>query len=74
MKKLWGKLTLAKNTVGGSLGNYFNLLISSSHKFELTSLGKRKSVRGLNETSKIFGPSGEQERLNCWLKNRLKKV
>ena len=74
MKKLWGKLTLAKNTVGGNSDNYFNFSISSSHNVELISLGKRKSVRGLNETSKIFGPSGEQERLNCWLKNRLKKV
>ena len=30
--------------------------------------------RGERLTSQTFGPSGMQERLNCWLKNLLMKV
>ena len=30
----------------------------------------RQSPRGERETEPIFGPSGMQERLNCWLKKR----
>mgnify|MGYP002512407217 CR=1 FL=1 len=36
--------------------------------------GILQSPLGLNEILPTFGPSGKQERLNCWLKNRLKKV
>ena len=34
------------------------------------SLGMRQSPRGERATEPIFGPSGRQERLNCWEKNR----
>jgi len=38
------------------------------------SLGIRQSPRGLRETLPTFGPSGRHERLNCWLKKRLRNV
>lgn len=37
----------------------------------LASLGIRKSPLGERETDPTFGPSGRQERLNCWEKKRL---
>ncbi len=38
------------------------------------SLGIRQSPRGLREMLPTLGPSGRQERLNCWLKKRRKNV
>ena len=38
--------------------------------FTLASLGSLKSPLGDTATLPTFGPSGRQERLNCWLKNR----
>ena len=38
------------------------------------SLGIRQSPRGLIEILPTLGPSGKQERLNCWLKKRRQKV
>ena len=38
------------------------------------SLGMRQSPRGERLTLPTLGPSGRQERLNCWLKNRRRKV
>ena len=35
----------------------------------LASDGMRKSPRGEKLTGLILGPSGMQDRLNCWLKN-----
>lgn len=48
--------------------------ISFNHNAELASLGIRQSPRGLMEMLPTFGPSGKQERLNCWLKKRRKNV
>ena len=42
--------------------------------FAQASLGIRQSPRGLRLTLPTFGPSGRQERLNCWAKKRRKKV
>ena len=36
----------------------------------MASDGIRQSPRGLRVTEPILGPSGIQERLNCWLKKR----
>ena len=36
--------------------------------------GIRKSPRGDNATEPTLGPSGRQERLNCWAKKRQQKV
>ena len=48
--------------------------ISSSQRLDEASLGIRQSPRGLRLTEPTFGPSGRQERLNCWVKKRRKKV
>ena len=47
-------------------------ILSSSEIQSLTwaSDGMRQSPRGEKLTRLIFGPSGMQERLNCWLKKR----
>ena len=47
---------------------------SSSQRLDEASLGIRQSPRGLRLTEPTFGPSGRQERLNCWAKKRRKKV
>lgn len=44
--------------------------ISFSHSLEQASLGIRQSPRGERVTLPTLGPSGRQERLNCWIKNR----
>ena len=36
--------------------------------------GILQSPRGERETEPTLGPSGMQERLNCWVKNLLRKV
>ena len=46
---------------------------SKNDKYE-PSLGNLKSPLGPKLTSEIFGPSGEQERLNWLLKKRLINV
>ena len=56
---------------GENKGTYdYRDSISSSHKRELASLGMRKSPRGDSVTVPTLGPSGRQERLNCWAKKR----
>lgn len=51
---------------------------SSSHSFIhivlFASLGIFQSPLGERLTEPTFGPSGRHERLNCWLKKRLKKI
>ena len=49
-------------------------LISSIHTVDAASLGMRQSPRGETATEPTFGPSGRQERLNCWLMKRRWKV
>ena len=44
---------------------------SSSHILALASLGIRRSPLGDTATEPTLGPSGRQERLNCWAKNLL---
>lgn len=46
----------------------------ASHKALTASLGIRQSPRGERLMEPTFGPSGRQERLNCWLKNRRQNV
>ena len=46
---------------------------SAIHSSDDASLGMRQSPLGDNETDPTLGPSGRQLRLNCWLKNLLKK-
>ena len=41
-----------------------------THRALTASLGMRQSPRGLRLTLLTLGPSGRQERLNCWLKKR----
>ncbi len=43
---------------------------SASHTAACASLGIRQSPRGDRDTVPIFGPSGRQFRLNCWVKKR----
>ena len=43
---------------------------SSSHSRATASEGIRQSPRGDRDTLPTLGPSGRQERLNCWAKNR----
>lgn len=40
------------------------------HASTKASLGIRQSPRGDRDTDPTFGPSGIQDRLNCWEKNR----
>ena len=47
---------------------------SSSHTSEQASLGILQSPLGERATVPTFGPSGRQERLNCWVKNLRQKV
>ena len=47
---------------------------SLSHRAALASEGIRQSPRGESATLPTRGPSGKQERLNCWEKNRRRKV
>ena len=44
---------------------------SASQRLTLASDGMRRSPRGERATLPTFGPSGRQERLNCWEKNLL---
>ena len=44
------------------------------HSVLTASLAMRQSPRGDRLTLPTLGPSGRQERLNCWLKNRRQKV
>lgn len=44
--------------------------IVSSHILLQASLGMRRSPLGEMATEPTLGPSGRQERLNCWLKKR----
>ncbi len=46
----------------------------SFHSTDTASEGMRRSPRGESATEPTFGPSGMQERLNCWLKKRRQKV
>lgn len=50
--------------------NLYSLSASSSQRAAQASLGIRKSPRGDRVTEPTFGPSGRQDRLNCWEKNR----
>ena len=45
-----------------------------SHTSAHASLGILQSPLGDSATVPTFGPSGRQERLNCWMKNRLQNV
>ena len=48
----------------------YNPSSSSSHSRAAASEGIRQSPRGDRATLPTLGPSGRQERLNCWAKNR----
>ena len=50
--------------------SYCNSSSSAIHKAATASLGIRQSPRGDRVTEPTLGPSGRQERLNCWEKNR----
>ena len=43
---------------------------SASHRALTASLGMRQSPRGDRLMVPTLGPSGRQERLNCWVKKR----
>ena len=43
---------------------------SSNHSRATASDGIRQSPRGDRLTEPTFGPSGRQDRLNCWAKKR----
>ncbi len=50
---------------------HYGVIVSRSfiHIATEASLGMRQSPRGERATLPTFGPSGRQERLNCWEKN-----
>lgn len=50
-------------------GFYAKVSSSAFHNAAEASLGIRQSPRGESATVPTFGPSGRQERLNCWEKN-----
>ena len=50
--------------------DFYSASASSSHRAETASLGMRQSPRGDRVTVPTLGPSGRQDRLNCWEKNR----
>ena len=52
----------------------FDPVAHRSHSCGSASLGILQSPRGERLTVPTLGPSGTQERLYCWLKNRVKKV
>ena len=52
------------------LGQRTILSNSEIQSWTWASDGMRQSPRGEKLTRLIFGPSGMQERLNCWLKKR----
>ena len=55
----------------------YSPVIFLSHIFHISleaSDGIRQSPLGDSVTEPTFGPSGRQERLNCWMKNRLINV
>ena len=55
----------------GRLGKgYCNSSSSAIHSAATASDGIRQSPRGDRVTEPTLGPSGRQERLNCWVKNR----
>ena len=56
-------------TGGGKRGRQ-SVSNSSIHNAATASDGIRQSPRGLRATEPTLGPSGRQERLNCWAKNR----
>ena len=49
--------------------SYYSSSNSLIHTFTHASLGMRSPPLGDTSTLPTFGPSGRQERLNCWLKN-----
>ena len=50
---------------------YPSFSASSIHSLAQASDGMRRSPLGDSATLPTFGPSGRQERLNCWEKNLL---
>ena len=55
---------------GGLYESYSRVASSASHRAFTASEGSFKSPRGDTETAPTLGPSGRQERLNCWAKKR----
>ena len=51
-----------------------NWRYSGNDHHDSRSDGMRQSPRGERDTEPTLGPSGRQERLNCWLKKRRMKV
>ncbi len=51
----------------------YNSSVIFSHSRDDASLGILRSPRGDTPIEPTLGPSGKQERLNCWLKKRLTK-
>ena len=47
-----------------------NSATALTHSALLASLGMRQSPRGESATEPTLGPSGMDDRLNCWLKKR----
>ena len=61
----------ARFAVRGDWGkHYCNSSSSAIHRAATASDGIRQSPRGDRVTEPTLGPSGRQERLNCWVKNR----
>ena len=57
-------------TGGTYSSSHSNPSSSSSHREATASEGIRQSPRGERVTEPTLGPSGRQERLNCWAKKR----
>ena len=56
------------------LSQFYSCSHCCIHRALTASDGMRQSPRGDSVTVPTFGPSGRQERLNCWIKNRRTNV
>ena len=65
-----GGKTLGAATGSVRTGKAYRSSSSCCHSVATASDGIRQSPRGLRVAEPTLGPSGTQERLNCWLKKR----
>ena len=70
LRSMFQRASLASPLRTYNYNSFSNSSTCSIHSLTTASDGIRQSPRGLRVTEPTFGPSGIQERLNCWEKNR----
>ena len=63
-------LTASRSTIFLLSAAYSRVSSSAIQRADEASLGICQSPRGDSETEPTLGPSGRQDRLNCWIKKR----